>query len=73
MSTAQLVHTATWLTLLDLLRWRARSQSERRAYTFLLNGETEEVHITYGELDQRARTSRNVGWTDRSGPRCCRG
>jgi acyl-CoA synthetase (AMP-forming)/AMP-acid ligase II len=55
MSTDQFVHTATWLTLLDLLRWRASSQSERRAYTFLLDGETEEVHITYGELDRRAR------------------
>jgi acyl-CoA synthetase (AMP-forming)/AMP-acid ligase II len=41
--------------LVDLLRWRARHQPEKRIYTFLVDGETQEVHQTYKELDQRAR------------------
>ncbi len=42
-------------TLVELLRARATSQPERRAYTFLLDGEREEVHLSYGELDLQAR------------------
>src|SRR5690349_10199177 len=42
-------------SLVELLRTRAESQPERNAYTFLLDGETEEAGLTYGELDQRAR------------------
>lgn len=42
-------------TLVDILRWRALHQPDRLAYTFLLNGEAEEVHLTYAGLDQRAR------------------
>ncbi|MEO6191566.1 MAG: amino acid adenylation domain-containing protein [Thermoanaerobaculia bacterium] len=42
-------------TLVELLRMRATSQPERRAYTFLLDGEREEVHLSYGELDRQAR------------------
>src|SRR5262245_4858117 len=42
-------------TLVDLLRWRALHQSDRRAYTFLMDGETDEVPLTYGELDRQAR------------------
>ena len=42
-------------TLVDLLRWRALHHSDRLAYTFLMDGEKEEMHLTYGELDQRAR------------------
>ncbi|MEO6193501.1 MAG: fatty acyl-AMP ligase, partial [Thermoanaerobaculia bacterium] len=42
-------------TLVELLRMRAMSQPERRAYTFLLDGEREEVHLSYGELDRQAR------------------
>lgn len=41
--------------LIELLRARAESQPDRNAYTFLLDGETEEARLTYGELDQRAR------------------
>ena len=44
------------LTLAHLLRWRARHQSERMAYTFLLNGEIEEACLTYSELDRQARS-----------------
>ena len=41
--------------LVELLRARAESQPDRNAYTFLIDGETEEARLTYGELDQRAR------------------
>jgi 8-amino-7-oxononanoate synthase/acyl carrier protein len=41
--------------LVDLLRQRAECQPDDRAYTFLVDGETEEVHLTYGELDRQAR------------------
>src|SRR5215208_4579903 len=42
-------------TLIDLLRWRAATQPERVAYTFLLDGESQEVRLTYGDLDRQAR------------------
>ena len=42
-------------TVLELLRLRTEQEPERRAYTFLLNGETETAHFTYAELDRRAR------------------
>src|SRR5918996_6114720 len=42
-------------TLVELLRWRALHQPERQAYTFLTDEEQKEVHLTYGELDRRAR------------------
>src|SRR5436305_10231105 len=41
-------------TLVDLLRWRALHQPDRLAYTFLLDGETSELHLTYRELERRA-------------------
>ncbi len=40
-------------TLPGLLRWRAQHQTNRLAYTFLADGEAE--NITYGDLDRRAR------------------
>ena len=51
-------HATTHLhssTLTELLGWRALEQPDRVAYTFLKDGETEEVHLTYGELDRKAR------------------
>src|SRR5918992_3181056 len=42
-------------TLVELLRWRALHQPERQAYTFLTDEEQKEVHLTYEELDRRAR------------------
>ena len=42
-------------TLVELLRWRAAEQPNRVAYNFLADGETEEIQLSYGELDQRAR------------------
>src|SRR5947209_20343163 len=47
--------TATSSTLVDLLRWRALHQPDSQAYVFLLDGETAEDHLTYGELGQQAR------------------
>jgi amino acid adenylation domain-containing protein/FkbH-like protein len=41
--------------LIELLRRRAAEQPDRVAYTFLADGETEEVNLTYGELDRQAR------------------
>ncbi len=43
-------------TLIKLLRWRALRQPDQRAFTFLLDGGSEETHWTYAELDQEART-----------------
>jgi acyl transferase domain-containing protein/acyl-CoA synthetase (AMP-forming)/AMP-acid ligase II/acyl carrier protein len=42
-------------TLVDLLSYRAQNQPHETAYTFLVNGETESVSITYQELDRKAR------------------
>jgi amino acid adenylation domain-containing protein/non-ribosomal peptide synthase protein (TIGR01720 family) len=42
-------------TLNDLLRWRALEQPDRLAYSFLQDGETEEINLSYGELDRQAR------------------
>src|SRR5436305_9087708 len=41
-------------SLTELLRLRAEGQPEQIAYTFLIDGETEQ-HVTYGELDRQAR------------------
>ena len=43
------------VTLVDLLRQRGTQQPDQNAYTFLVDGETTEVSVTYGELDQQAR------------------
>lgn len=43
-------------SLVDLLRYRAHTQPDRRAFTFLLDGERDERHLTYGELDRLARS-----------------
>ncbi|HMG74244.1 MAG TPA: amino acid adenylation domain-containing protein [Pyrinomonadaceae bacterium] len=39
-----------------VLRARAVQQGSTLAYTFLFDGETEAAHLTYAELDRRART-----------------
>ena len=43
-------------TIVDLLRQRAAYRPHDRAFTFLVDGETEELNITYAELDRKART-----------------
>src|SRR5689334_18119233 len=42
-------------TLVELLRSRTYQQSDRLAYTFLVDEGVVETTLTYGELDQRAR------------------
>lgn len=42
-------------TLVELLRYRAFHQPDQLAYTFLLDGETETVRLSYRELDQQAQ------------------
>src|SRR3977135_316554 len=42
-------------TVVELLRWRAFHQPAQTAYTFLVDGEIEEEHLTYAELDRKAR------------------
>lgn len=42
-------------TLVELLRHRAACQPEDLAYIFLVDGEEEEVSVTYQELDRQAR------------------
>ncbi len=42
-------------TLVDILHSRALYQPDKKAFTFLLNGETEETTLTYLELDLQAR------------------
>lgn len=42
-------------SLVELLRWRAARQPERRAYTYLIDGEIEGPHLTYAALDRQAR------------------
>ena len=42
-------------TLVDLLCQRAECQADDRAFTFLVDGESAEVHLTYSELDRQAR------------------
>ena len=41
--------------LVDLLRHRASHQALDRAFTYLVDGEDEEIHLTYQGLDQQAR------------------
>ena len=42
-------------SMVEVLRWRALQHPDHLAYTFLADGETEDVSITYGELDRQAR------------------
>ena len=42
-------------TLIELLNKRAQNQPDQIGYTFLKDGETEEINLTYAELEQRVR------------------
>ncbi len=44
-----------WSTFVELLRQRALHHPHKTAYTFLLDGETQEAHLTYADLDDRVR------------------
>ncbi|MDY7093375.1 MAG: SDR family NAD(P)-dependent oxidoreductase [Acidobacteriota bacterium] len=42
-------------TFVDVLQRRAQEQPQRRAYTYMVDGDEEGAQWTYGELDRRAR------------------
>ncbi|MEM6613931.1 MAG: fatty acyl-AMP ligase [Cyanobacteria bacterium P01_C01_bin.72] len=42
-------------TLVDILHARAESQPHQLIYNYLVDGETESITLTYGQLEQRAR------------------
>jgi amino acid adenylation domain-containing protein len=42
-------------TFVDIIRRRASEQHADIAYTFLPDGEDREIHLSYGELDRKAR------------------
>lgn len=42
-------------SLAAILKWRAKNQSQKIGYTYLLDGETKEVNLNYAELDFAAR------------------
>jgi amino acid adenylation domain-containing protein len=42
-------------TIVELLQYRASSQSQETAFTFLEDGETETETLTYGELDRKSK------------------
>ncbi len=42
-------------TLVELVRWRAVTKPNQRAYTYLKDGGKKEIHMTYADLDQAAR------------------
>lgn len=46
---------AEYETFVDLLRWRVRHTPKQRAYTFLVDGDADAVHLTYEELDCQAQ------------------
>jgi acyl-CoA synthetase (AMP-forming)/AMP-acid ligase II len=43
-------------SLIELARYRAARQPHKRAFTFLRDGETEAAHLSFSELDSRARS-----------------
>ncbi|MCK5171351.1 MAG: AMP-binding protein, partial [Bacteroidales bacterium] len=40
----------------DILQYQAKTQANEIAYIFLVNGEDEEIRLTYSELDIRAKS-----------------
>ncbi|YAF98112.1 MAG: amino acid adenylation domain-containing protein [Nodularia sp. CChRGM 3473] len=47
--------SSNFSTFVDVLRFRSSTQPNRDAFTFLLDGETEQATLTYQELDRRSR------------------
>ena len=43
-------------SVVDILLWRAKNQPHRMAYRYLIDGEYDEVILTYEDLDRRARS-----------------
>ena len=44
------------LTLVDVARWRAKHQADELIFTFLADGENEGGHLSFRDLDARARS-----------------
>jgi acyl-CoA synthetase (AMP-forming)/AMP-acid ligase II len=42
-------------TFIELLQWRAHQHGDQCAYIFLADGDTQEIRLTYSDLDRRAR------------------
>jgi len=42
-------------TVVERLRYRATHQADKRAFTYLVDGERDAIDLTYGELDREAR------------------
>jgi acyl-CoA synthetase (AMP-forming)/AMP-acid ligase II len=42
-------------TLVDILSLRATNQPDQKAFTFLVDGEKEEVNVNYSQLDLQAK------------------
>src|SRR5919108_4646093 len=55
MSTQLPVRAVVYSTFVELLRSRVEHQPDQRAYTFLTDGEADEAHVSYAELDLGAR------------------
>ncbi|MGB6166946.1 MAG: fatty acyl-AMP ligase [Geitlerinemataceae cyanobacterium] len=49
-------HAFSGITLVELLRDRAQRQADRIAYRFSIDGETQTISLSYGELDRRSRS-----------------
>ena len=56
---------STQSTLVDILRLRASNTPQQLAYTYLRDGETDELSLEYLELDRRAR--RVAAWLQSHG------
>jgi len=56
---------SSFSTLVATLGFRAEHQPDRTAYTFLQDGESQEIRVSYGQLDRQARA---VGaWLENAG------
>lgn len=50
------LQSLNFASVVDALRWRARRQAKCCAYVFLVNGNNDELGVTYEELDLRSRS-----------------
>lgn len=51
-------------TIVDVIRWRAATQPDRKAFTFVQDGEKPLQVVTYADLDKKAR--RIAGWLQKA-------
>jgi 8-amino-7-oxononanoate synthase len=48
------IRTQGLANMIHLLRWRVQEHREKTVYTYLEDGESREIRLTYGELERRA-------------------